>query len=95
MKRFAQPEEIADAIVFLLSKRSSYITGTGLRRWRLSHRQILGVIMAAILITGVSTGIGNALARYHLARGDEVLAVSRNPAPLSRHRSTSTLCGAI
>lgn len=36
--------------------------------------------MASILITGVSTGIGNALARYHLARGDEVLAVSRNPA---------------
>lgn len=35
--------------------------------------------MASVLITGVSTGIGNALARDHLARGDEVLAVSRNP----------------
>lgn len=28
MKRFARPEEIADAIVFLLGKGSSYITGT-------------------------------------------------------------------
>ena len=30
MKRFAQPEEIARAIVFLLSEASSYITGTEL-----------------------------------------------------------------
>ena len=28
MKRFAQPEEIADAIIFLLSEAASYITGT-------------------------------------------------------------------
>ena len=30
MKRFAQPEEIANAIIFLLSDAASYITGTEL-----------------------------------------------------------------
>ena len=35
--------------------------------------------MASVLITGIRTGIGNALARDHLARGDEVLGVSRSP----------------
>ena len=30
MKRFADPEEIADAAVFLCSNRASFITGTTL-----------------------------------------------------------------
>ncbi|MBJ9974794.1 SDR family NAD(P)-dependent oxidoreductase [Pseudomonas sp. S75] len=42
--------------------------------------------MAQVFITGVSTGIGLALARLHLARGDEVWGVSRRaPIDLITH----------
>lgn len=47
--------------------------------------------MATILITGAASGIGNALARRALARGDTVFAVDRNPVDRAAFENAANL----